>query len=229
VEREAPLFLVLHRRGGGMREQAALVSYLGKADLKAALLVEIGKHEQADQVAKGTYGEMNGQWHGCAIGCSLRSLNILQQQPDVNLRTGEHERFPPELGLPLWLAFAEDHIFENLPDDLATTWPRRFAEAIPLGVDLTDLVAPLMLWTLADPVWGVLPTVENTEVKKIVADMAELFRRTINGETVSESEWEQAARAAWDAWDAYHTALSEELLRLLRQAPSILPLRKAQS
>src|SRR5262245_43305154 len=145
-----------------------LQSYLGKPDLKAALLVEIGKHEQADQIVKGTYGKMNGQWHGCAIGCSLRSLNILQGVAEINGRTDDHERFTSELGVPLWLAYAEDHIFEHLPEDQATTWPRRFADAIPVGVDLTDLVAPLMLWTLADPVWGVVHTTDDPKVKAIV-------------------------------------------------------------
>ena len=126
-------------------------AYLGQADLKAALITEIGKHEAADEIAKGTYGSMNGQWRGCAIGCSLRSLNRIQGAEDINARTGLHERFPSELGLPLWLGFLEDSIFEQLPDDLAKMWPRRVMESIPVGAVISDRVlGQILIWVLSN-------------------------------------------------------------------------------
>ena len=54
-------------------DMAPLVSYHGDANLKASFLREIAAHEEADQFLKGTYGEMNGHFRGCAIGCSLHS------------------------------------------------------------------------------------------------------------------------------------------------------------
>jgi hypothetical protein len=220
-----------------------LITYLGKPDLKVAFLGEIGKHELADQITKGTYGEMNGQWHGCAIGCSLRSLNLLQgKQHDLD--TSQHHRMPSELGWPLWLAYLEDNLFENLPYELAKTWPRRLAEAIPVGVTVPDLVlAKLLRWVLIHERFGAVHAAGAKSTKNIVRTMGALFDRTIAGEIVPEAEWNEAARAAWAAWaaraawaawdaragwaaraawaagtrDAFYPALSEEVLRLLRE------------
>src|SRR5438034_777684 len=109
-----------------------LQTYLNDPTLKANFLIEIGKHEQQDQIIKGTYGRMNGMFKGCAIGCALHSLNILQGKTGKASAeaTGDHRRYETELGLPLWFAYMEDRLFENLPDELATTWPRRLAEVI---------------------------------------------------------------------------------------------------
>ena len=48
----------------------------------------------------------------------MHSLNVLQGKPAMH-QTDNHNRVPAELGWPLWLAYAEDSIFESLPDDLA--------------------------------------------------------------------------------------------------------------
>ena len=216
-----------------------LVTYHGDADLKAAFLYEIGKHEAADAIIKGTYAQMNSHFQGCAIGCSLYSLSVLQgQSPAVAAqRTGEHARIPTELGWPLWLAYAEDTIFENLPDALSKTWPRRLAEAIPVGVTVPDLVlAKLLRWMLVDEHFGVVKYADTKVTKNAVLAIAALFDRTIGGDTVPESEWAAGAawtrRAAWAAWTtwavgtagaavatraAFYPVLSEELLRLLRE------------
>ena len=85
-----------------------MLTYLNDQQLKADFLAEIGKHEKADQFVKGTYGKMNGQFRGCAIGCSLHSLNVLQQKADT-FETDNHTRYEAELGLPTWLAYLEDN------------------------------------------------------------------------------------------------------------------------
>ena len=176
-----------------------LLTYHGNHDFKAAFLAEIGKHEVADQITKGTYGQMNGQWHGCAIGCSLRSLNLLGGHPH-DQQTGRHDRIPKELGWPLWLAYAEDDIFEHLPDDIAHTWPRLLAEAIPVGVTVPDIVlAKLLRWILIGDRFGVVHASDSEEAKRIVRTMGALFDRTISGEIVPGAEWNEAAEAAWAA------------------------------
>lgn len=183
-----------------------LITYLGEPELKTALLAEITAHEEADAIIKGTYGRMNGAWRGCAIGCSLRSLNKVQGKTgqDLNRLTGEHDRFPRELGWPLWLAYAEDNIFENLPDELAKTWPRRLADAIPVGVTVPDVIlAKLLHWILVSDIYGVVHAAANEKVKTIVLQMGVLFARVIGGETVTDAEFDAAARTARDAWDAW--------------------------
>src|SRR4051812_28640611 len=95
-------------------EGPPLITYLGDSKLKADFLAEIGKHEAADQIISGTYGEWDGQkFTACAIGCSLHSLNILQDKAELCKDTGVHDRYEAELGLPTWLAYLEDSIFER--------------------------------------------------------------------------------------------------------------------
>src|SRR3990167_2686978 len=157
-----------------------LITYLGKPELKEAFLLEIGKHEAADQLVKGYYGQMDGQFTGCAIGCSLHSLNVLQGKPAVIDNVGLHERVPAELGWPLWLAYLEDNIFEQLPAELSRTWPRRLAEAIPVGVSVPDVVlAKLLRWTLIADTFGVVHATDDAEVKAIVQRIGALFDRSI--------------------------------------------------
>ena len=100
---------------------SALITYLGDPHLKTAFLGEIAKHEQMDAFLKGTYGQMNGHFRGCAIGCSLHSLNVLQGKTGhaAAVNTGQHQRYETELGLPVWFAYLEDNIFERLPPDSA--------------------------------------------------------------------------------------------------------------
>lgn len=98
------------------------------------LLARIAEHERLDTIVKGVYWEQaNGKWKGCAVGCSLKDPD------DHTPLSGTHELYPERLGLPEWLARLEDAIFEGLPDDESLTWPRRFAEAIPVGADLSGL------------------------------------------------------------------------------------------
>ena len=182
-----------------------LVTYLGKPDLKTAFLCEIGKHEALDAITKGTYGAMNGHFKGCAIGCSVYSLNILQGKKGkaAALKTGDHGRIVTDLGWPLWLAYAEDTIFENLPIDLAKTWPRRLAEAVPVGVTIPDVVlAKVLRWMLIGDRFGVVHAADAESVKTVVRRMGALFDRTIAWELVPDAEWEEAVRAARAAWDA---------------------------
>ena len=226
----------------------ALITYLGKPELKTAFLGEIGKHEAADALIKGSYGRMNGHFKGCAIGCSLFSLGIINgKTPKAAAEhVDQHDRVPVELGWPLWLAYMEDNVFEMLPTDLSKTWPRRLAEAMPVGVTdamLEPVLAKVLLWTLMDGRFGVVHAADSKKLKAVVRAMGAIFERTLAGEVVPEAEWNEAARAAraawaaraacaaraawaardaWAAWaaetrDAFYPALSEYLLTLLRE------------
>jgi hypothetical protein len=188
-------------------------TYLGDPSLKTRFLDEIGKHEQMDAIVKGTYGEMHGaRFVGCAIGCSLHSLNLITGKQTMNDKdsaqtersdTGDHSRYESELGLPVWLAYLEDNVFENLPDDLAMTWPRRFAEAIPVGAVVDDVVlAKILRWVLADAEFGVRFATDNDEIRGYIDTIVVLFDAEIVGTATAEQR-EAAARDAWAAWAAW--------------------------
>jgi hypothetical protein len=184
-----------------------LITYLGKPELKATFLEQITLHETQDAFIKGTYGQMNGHFRGCAIGCSLHSLNVLQGKTDPAEAIDMHSRYESELGLPTWLAHLEDSIFERLPDALSQTWPRRFAEAIPVGATVDDRVlARILHWCLADAQLGVRTVTDDVEMRGYIDTIATLLDAEANGTaTADQREAVRAARiarAAMDVWDA---------------------------
>jgi hypothetical protein len=180
-----------------------MLTYLNSPQLKADFLGEIGKHEAADAFMKGSYGEGSGKnFRGCAIGCSLHSLNKINGKKQ---KTGDHARYEKELGLPTWLAYLEDNLFERLPLELAKTWPRRFAEAIPVGVVVDDLVlAKILRWVLADSEFGVRYATDDEDVRGYIDAVVAMFDAEIAGTCTADHREAaaRAARAAWDAWAA---------------------------
>ena len=170
-------------------------------------------HERAikirDDIIRGKYGnnEAGKYFQGCAIGCSLHSLNLLQGKggtPDEVLNISQHDRYAAELNLPAWLARIEDHLFEHLPDAESLTWPRRFLAAIPVGVEIPNRIVPfLMRWDLAGGRYtGVTypPSASAAEGASIVEVLA-LFDRELAGDPPTLTEWQEAeARARAGAW-----------------------------
>lgn len=104
-------------------------SYNGDHKLKADMLVEVERHRAADMLIKGTYGrtEENGKWQGCAVGCSLHSLNKIR---GLNIETGNHSAYETTIGVPISLAYLQDGLFEQLSDKDAQEWPTRFWQAV---------------------------------------------------------------------------------------------------
>jgi hypothetical protein len=130
-----------------------MVTYHGRQELKDQRIAQVRAHRLADQLVHGVYWE-NGK--GCAVGCTIHGNN--------------HAAYETELGIPVELAFLEDHIFEALPNDKALLWPERFLEAIPVGIDLraTHINKRLVLAILADEKCGLLSRTRNDDEKKIV-------------------------------------------------------------
>lgn len=126
-------------------EGVPITSFYGSQDLKQEILDRIAAHGEADTIAQGHGYWMPGEdgvWRGCAIGCSIM---------DVGRGVRPYEeyagRFPAwyntiqicqaVLGIYGGLLDVEEEIFEMLPGPIARFWPRRFTEALPVGVDLS--------------------------------------------------------------------------------------------
>ena len=211
----------------------SLHAYLNDPVLKRNLLVQIRQHEKQDQIVKGTYGEMNGQWRGCAIGCALHSLNIVTQRggPTFSGETGAHERFPTELGIPIELAYTIDHLFENLPLKESLTFPRRVATAIPAGADLSSVMSALLHWTILDPAYGWIVYAKTADHQAAMHRFAGLVADDWAGRTVSDATWREineqldtipkwAGAWAWArarAW-AWAEIMADKLEKLLKEA-----------
>ena len=213
-------------------------------ELKAGLLRELHKHEAADAATRGTYGEMGlsaSAFKGCAIGCALNSLNLLNGRFCPTPKSvSDHHRFPEELGIPVEIAYLVDHIFENLPAPHYKTWSRRVIEAVPVGADLSNIVPTLLEWIILDPTDGFISRSEP-KFHPTYRRFAGLVRKdwTTSG-SVTLSEWGQIeadlvgcrplvrarawiwararARAWTGAWTSSYNKLSEKAIDLLSEA-----------
>jgi hypothetical protein len=112
--------------------------------------------------------------------------------------------FESEYGIEWRVAWLCDDLFECLPHQDAKLFPLRFAEAIPVGADLSHVYDQWCAWMLGDPTHGLIKISDEPSVKA----MADLFARASRGDEPSNPEWESvstaamAARDAMAAWDA---------------------------
>jgi hypothetical protein len=177
-----------------------LLAYMNDPQLKADIVEEIAKHRAADQIVKGHYGRINGKWTGCAVGCSIRSLNLRR---GLKLPTDDHDIYETYLGIPRHLAKLEDIIFERLPDGRYLDWPGQFADAIRPGADLSMVWAQFALWMLTDA--GFLRITDRN--RDAINDVVVLYRRWVDtGQKPSTDDWLAARRAAAAAAAAYTDA-----------------------
>lgn len=184
-----------------------MLAYHNDPDLKARFLKELAKHRRADSLMKGSYGVTDGRrWRGCAVGCSLRSMNKLAGKPRVEwgISTGVHARYPKELGIPEHLAYLEDRIFEGLPEKDAQQWPERFSKAIAPGADLSMVWSRFAVWLLLD-----VKQYANPAGKAAIDGVVALFDRRLEGNEPSSGEWA--------AWAAAYKRQADKLIQLLEQ------------
>jgi hypothetical protein len=168
-----------------------MLSFFGEPCLKQAVVARVKEHQRLDQIIQRTYWDGT---RGCAIGCVLHS--------------GDHMAYETQLGLPVFLAYMDEHIFERLPLEEAKGWPLRFIEAVPVGVDLELVFPRFMHWLLSDP-HGMRESADARTLR-ILDDLTTLYARRIHGlpfdQASARSAWasagaaEASARAAWAAW-----------------------------
>ena len=185
-----------------------LQSYNNDENLKKIFLEEIIKHRKADQIIQGTYGEENGKWKGCAVGCSIHSLNI---RLGKKYSTSDHSVYEKELGIPEWLARLEDTIFEGLPIKDAKKWPEKFAKAIPVGVNLEYIKWHFCAFLLKENIDRVLKLKISDELKeqvvKAINQVLSVHEKAIETGKWNDSAAESAARSAESAaWNAAESA-----------------------
>lgn len=176
-------------------------AYLSDPQLKTRFLTEIRKHQEADQIVKSTDArEENGKWRGGAVACSIRSLNILF---GTNHDTNDHLVYEKALGVPEWLAWLEDTIFEELPDDQSVEWPLRFAQAVPVGADLEPVkwhfCAPLMSRNIERVLPLDLPDDVKEHVVNAIRTVLSLHEAAMSTGQSDEAAWKAAKKAAGKA------------------------------
>lgn len=113
-----------------------MLSYHNDENLKALVVAEMKNHQKKDQFIKGAYEKLNSKFKGCAIGCTIDSVNKIFGR---SYKTSEHKVFEEALGIPEWLAHIQDSLFEALPIGDNSQFAVDFLEAIPVGVNLEPL------------------------------------------------------------------------------------------
>jgi hypothetical protein len=169
-------------------------AYHNNPELKTQFVALIAAHEAADEIIQGTYWN---DGRGCAVGCSIDSLNRITGE---RYSHDSHVAYEALIGVPHVLARLEDGIFEGLPLDMAKTWPRCFAEAIRPGADLSGVWPRFAAWLLVDAEHGVIRFAKNERQRTAIQAVADLYSRQIAGETISKNMW----RSAYAAYAACH-------------------------
>jgi hypothetical protein len=142
-----------------------MLTFHGSQELKDQRIAQVRAHRLADQLVHGQYWQ-DGK--GCAVGCTIHGDN--------------HFAYESELGIPVELAYAEDHIFESLPNGNALMWPERFLQAIPVGVDLraTHVNKRYVLALLTDEKRGIMRFIKNDETRKRATEVVDFLKQGIS-------------------------------------------------
>ena len=155
-------------------------------------------HMEADEFIQGEYGQMNGSFSGCSLGCTIHDVNkIMGLKGDFH----DHSFLSDSIGIPLFLTRLQDSVFEGLDIDAARKWTPRFLSSIVEGVDLNP-VLPIFLLKLLNN----LPEQEIEEVsaaingsKKILAGWISTGKPDFAAASSAASAASSAAAAARDA------------------------------
>jgi len=196
---------------------AALISFHGDEAIKRKYLRRVEAHRKADELVQGTGWEQNGVTRGCAVGCIFDAY--------------DHSRGPVEIGAPEWLLRLADTIHEGLPRETAigkgpkTSWPRRFLDAIPVGVNLEPVRWKFALVLLGENAKRVRELQIDEPLKQQVLDAIEKCRH-VNQQAIETGSWDESAArsaesaarsaesaarsAAWSAESAARSAESAE-------------------
>lgn len=166
--------------------------------IKAKYLARVEAHRLADNLIRGT-GWENGK--GCAVGCTLEAC--------------DHARYPIELGIPEWLAFVEDRLFEGMRKDKAMGWPAAFLSAIPVGMtdQQFDRVKARFMVMVLESTLTTFDHAKHPAVLAAVKGSIALWRR----EDIGSKEWKAEARA-WAAEAAAAEAAAEAAWAAARAA-----------
>jgi hypothetical protein len=172
-----------------------LISYLNDEQLKTDLLIEVKRHEELDMIVQGHYGRENGKFTGCAVGCSIHSLNKIRGKKH---NYDDHAVYETEFGIPRIIARLQDKIFEGLPSEEAKKFPFRFLSAIGVGKNLEPVWKLFLVWLLVDPVEGVIKHAKTDQTRKAIQDVADLLSKSLL-EKVTSEQFHEVRRAAYAA------------------------------
>jgi hypothetical protein len=154
-------------------------AFHGIEEIKQKYVERMKAHIAADELIRGI-GWKDGK--GCAIGCTIHAYR--------------HPGYEILLGLPVWLAHLEDRLFEAVSEEYSRTFPLRFLEVIPVGVDVDRIKHKFLHFVVSDA--KQFARAEFTYVHKTIDRVLELLLLS----SVSNEDLKAAASAARAAYHA---------------------------
>ena len=171
------------------------------------------RHRDADMLRPGSYGEMNGKFHACSIGCFAYEVAPERFSASAGWIDDEQHRIVAEAyDYPEWLARLQDAVFEGLPPEARLDWHVQIADAI---------AARKRDWrTILHAVHAAILRVSYRtagSASDAVRTVLDLHERAAEGEAISDAAWsaaESAAEsAAWSAaWSAAYVEIRDGIL-----------------
>lgn len=160
-------------------------------ELKSALVAEIRKHREQDQVIQGNYGyREEGKFRGCAVGCAVDSLFVIGGHDTPYYLCTDHGIYERELGIPRILAELQDIIHEGLSDESFPTWPERFMEAVPTETELSLVFPKFAWWLIVHPVVGMIEHAQDRQTMGELRNAAGVVATAGIGKIpVPQEEW----------------------------------------
>ena len=156
-----------------------LLSFHNDPQVKARYLQRVRQQAQANEIVKGRYWD-GGK--GCAVGCTIHGA--------------DHGEYEAALGLPRWLAWLEDTLFEHLPPGRARSFPAEMLDAIPVGKDLDHVKEQFLLFLLEENVQRVRELNLGSPVKSRVLAALSQCRRCYDAIQDGKIDRAKLARSA---------------------------------
>jgi hypothetical protein len=194
-----------------------MLSYHNDPSLKSLVVQEMKKHQAQDQFIKGSYGEVNGKFKGCAVGCTIDSVNVILGK---SYDTSSHDVLEGAIGIPEWLSILQDSFFENLPVGENSQFAVDFLDAIPVGVNLEPVKWKFCAFLMREGIERVLGLKDISEElrEQVLSAMRGVL--ALNESAITTGQWDlEAARAARSAaWAARSASWDAEAWSALRTA-----------
>lgn len=111
--------------------------------LKRSLVEKMKGHERVYKYRPGLKGFGPGTYVTCFIGCLFNEGLAAKRR-----------NWPRRMGLPVWLSWKAERIFEYCSADYGPTWCSRFLMSIPLGIDLDTVEAESKICLLVNAVYA---------------------------------------------------------------------------
>lgn len=155
---------------------STLIAFFNDKNIKKKYIDRLKQHKKQNEIVHGVYWE---DGIGCAVGCTIHS--------------SDHSKYESEMGIPKWLPYIKDQLFEGMQGD--KNFPLRLMKAIPVGTteEQFDTVKHKFLTFCLKKI---RKNIKHGTIKDAIQNIIDLHSKAAEGKYITDSEWEAASAAA---------------------------------